>query len=83
VEVIEAKLVSQLSNMFSPTMVISMTANLVNEIAGESEENRAEREQLTKQLETLMKGSETCKRFITIKAPGKKNTLFSPFPKYT
>jgi hypothetical protein len=44
----------------------------VTEIAGESEENRAQREQLTKQLDVLMKGSETCKRFVRVL--GKKYT---------
>lgn len=43
-----------------------MTAEMVASIAGESEENRAQREQLTKQLDVLMKGFETCKRFMTI-----------------
>lgn len=77
IEVIEAKLVSQLNNIFSPVTVTSMAADLVNSIAGESEENRAQREQLAKQLDILMKGSETCKRFISIRALGKKST--SPF----
>lgn len=41
-----------------------MPADLVTCIAGESEENRAQREQLTRQLDVLMTGSETCTRFI-------------------
>lgn len=71
VEVIEAKLVSQIDHIFSPTTVTSMDPDLVDSIAGESEENRAEREQLRKQLDVLRKGSETCKRFISIKFPSK------------
>jgi hypothetical protein len=51
-----------------------MPADLVTRIAGESEENRAQREQLTSQLDVLLKGSETCKRFIGIKALGEKST---------
>jgi hypothetical protein len=74
VEVIEAKLISPLYDIFSPTTVISMPADLVTGVAGESDENRAQREQLTGQLDVLMKGSETCKRFIGIKALGEKST---------
>ncbi|KAL9064530.1 MAG: hypothetical protein Q9161_008822 [Pseudevernia consocians] len=44
-----------------------MPAELTTRIAGESEENRAQREQLTKQLDVLMKGSDTCKRFISVR----------------
>lgn len=49
-----------------------MPADLVTRIAGESEENRAQREQLTKQLDVLMKGSDTCKHFIGVRNLGKK-----------
>jgi hypothetical protein len=41
IEVIEAKLVSPLHDIFSPIAVTSMAAVLVTGIAGESEENRA------------------------------------------
>lgn len=67
IEVIEAKLISRLHDIFSPITVTSMPADLVTSIAGESEENRAQREQLNKQLEVLMKGTETCKRFIGVR----------------
>jgi len=56
-----------------------MPADLVTSIAGESEENRAQREQLTKQLDILMKGSETCKRFIGVGGLGEKSTQYVPF----
>ena len=71
IEVIEAKLISPLHGIFSPITVASMPADLVTSIAGESEENRAQREQLNKQLEVLMKGTETCKRFIGVRILGK------------
>lgn len=71
IEVIEAKLISPLHDIFSPITVTSMPAELVTSIAGESEENRAQREQLNKQLEVLMKGTETCKRFIGVRILGK------------
>jgi len=72
VEVIEAKLISPLGDVFSPIAVSAMPADLVTRIAGESEENRAQREQLTKQLDVLMKGSDTCKRFIGVRLLGKR-----------
>ena len=71
IEVIEAKLISPLHGIFSPITVASMPADLVTSIAGESEENRAQREQLNKQLEVLMKGIETCKRFVGVRILGK------------
>lgn len=75
IEVTEAKLVSQLGSIFSPITVTSMAADLVTSIAGESEDNRAEREQLTKQLDVLIKGSEICKRFIGIRVLGKESIV--------
>ncbi|KAL3422985.1 dynamin family protein [Phlyctema vagabunda] len=66
VELIEAKLISSLYDIFSPVTVSSMAVDLVVSVAGESEENCAQREQLSRQLDVLMKGSETCKRFIGI-----------------
>ncbi|KAM3070385.1 hypothetical protein ACMFMG_010212 [Clarireedia jacksonii] len=64
IEVIEAKLISSLHDLFSPMSVLSMPDDLVTEIAGEPEESRMQREQLTKQLHVLTKGTETCKHFI-------------------
>lgn len=72
IEVIEAKLISPLGDVFSPVAVSAMPADLVTRIAGESEENHAQREQLTKQLDVLVKGSDTCKRFIGVRLLGKK-----------
>lgn len=48
-----------------------MSPDLVTSMAGESEESRAQREQLAKQLDVLTKGSETCKRFIGVRLLGK------------
>lgn len=66
-----------LEKNFSPVAVSAMPANLVTEIAGESEESRAERDQLTRQLDILMKGSETCKRFIGARVLGMLRTLLN------
>ncbi|KAH8749408.1 interferon-induced GTP-binding protein Mx [Hyaloscypha sp. PMI_1271] len=70
IEVIESKLISPLHTIFSPITVTSMSADLVTCIAGESEENRAQREQLNKQLEVLTKGIETCRRFAGVRIVG-------------
>ena len=67
IEVIEVKLIFPLGGILTPVAVSAMSADLVTSIAGESEENRAEREQLNKQLEVLMKGSDTCKRFVGLR----------------
>ncbi|KAL8826245.1 MAG: hypothetical protein Q9191_003922, partial [Dirinaria sp. TL-2023a] len=67
VEVIEAKLISPISSIFTPVAVSAMSADLVTSMADEFEENRAQREQLIKQLEVLMKGSDICKRFIGVR----------------
>jgi hypothetical protein len=56
-----------------------MPADLVASIAGESEETRILREQLTRQLDVLMKGSETCKRFIGVRGLGERSTWHVPF----
>ena len=70
-EVIEAKLISPLGEMFTPVAVSEMSADLVASMAGESEEHCAQREQLTKQLNVLTEGSKTCKRFIGFRLLGK------------
>jgi len=67
VEIIEAKLVSPLYDIFSPISVSLLADDVVTGIAGESEENRAQRDELVRQLEVLMKGYETCKHFIGIR----------------
>ncbi|KAI1260646.1 dynamin family protein [Xylariaceae sp. FL1019] len=64
VEVIEEKLLAVLGDIFSPIKVFNMSPELVATIAGEAREIRAKRKKLTKQVDVLKKGSETCKRFI-------------------
>jgi hypothetical protein len=65
---------SPLGAIFSPVAVSDMPADLVTSIAGESEENRDLREQLSKQLDVLMRGSDTCKRFIGARLFGENDT---------
>jgi hypothetical protein len=79
IEAIEAKLISHLGGIFSPVSLYDMSPDLVTSIAGESEENRALREQLTKQLDVLTKGSDTCKRFIGARLFGKIGAWLVPF----
>ena len=50
-----------------------MDATQVTRIAGESEESRALRDDLTKQLGILGKGLETCKRFAGLRLGGGKS----------
>lgn len=73
VEVIEEKLLAVLSDILSPVKVFGMSPELVAIIAGEPREIRAKRKRLTKQLDVLKKGSETCKRFIGVRLGGKSS----------
>ena len=70
-EVVEGKLISPLGGIFTPVAVSTMSVDLVASMAGESEESRAQREEVAKQLDVLTKGSDTCKRFIGVRLLGK------------
>ncbi|KAK3389943.1 P-loop containing nucleoside triphosphate hydrolase protein, partial [Podospora didyma] len=70
VEIIESKLVAALDNILSPMSVFKMTPELVSAIAGESEENRSQRDQLTRQLDVLRNGLQTCKKFVGLRIRG-------------
>ncbi|KAI1845364.1 hypothetical protein JX266_008459 [Neoarthrinium moseri] len=70
VEIIEVVLVSALPAILSPVKVYEMAPELVARIAGESEEAQNQREQLTRQLEVLSRGAETCKEFAVTKFNG-------------
>lgn len=74
VEVVEAKLVSALRDIFSPIVVFNMHQNLVESIAGESQEEHARRESLKYQLEILGAGLEACKRVTGFSLLGKTRT---------
>lgn len=67
VELVEIELIQALSEIFSPVTVFSMQPELVERIAGESDETRSTRDELSKQLEVLGKGSDFCKRFVGMK----------------
>jgi len=70
VEVVEKKLVAQLHGILSPVSIFRMPDAQVSRIAGESEESRSQREQLSRQLDVLRKGLLTCKRFAGMKFGG-------------
>lgn len=64
VEAVEVKLVQSLGSLFTPIKVYEMPSELVSRIAGESEENRALREQLNKKIQILRNGLSTCRKFV-------------------
>ncbi|KAI8958841.1 dynamin family protein [Daldinia sp. FL1419] len=66
-EAIEQKLLAALPNILSPVAVFSMPPELTERIAGESQESRELREELTKKIKILQEGSDTCKRFVDSK----------------
>ncbi|KAI0467558.1 dynamin family protein [Xylaria cf. heliscus] len=77
VEVIEEKLLAVLGDILSPVKVFGMPPALVATIAGEPREIRAKRKKLTKQLDVLHKGSETCKRFVGVRLGDDDSDYFS------
>ena len=79
IEVIEAKLISPLGGIFTPVAVSAMSVEFVASIAGESEENRAQRAQLNQQLEVFTQGFDECKRFIGVRLIGKFDLFLSCF----
>ncbi|RYC55376.1 hypothetical protein CHU98_g10834 [Xylaria longipes] len=77
VEVIEEKLLAVLGDILSPVKVFGMSPELVATLAGEAREIRAKRKKLTKQLDVLHKGSETCKRFVGVRLGDDDSDYFS------
>ncbi|GLA75056.1 hypothetical protein AtubIFM55763_006317 [Aspergillus tubingensis] len=74
VEVVEVKLVQSLSDIFTPLKVFEMPAELVSRIAGESDENRALRQQLSRKLQVLDRGLWTCRQFVSGRGIGMNGT---------
>lgn len=70
VETIEHKFTQALAAILSPVKVFEMPSELVTRIAGESEENRALREQLNKKLQVLTNGLVTCRQFVGNRSVG-------------
>ncbi|KAH5707452.1 hypothetical protein HBI20_205330 [Parastagonospora nodorum] len=66
VEVVETNLIAQLGDILSPIKVTQLAADVVTSVAGESDEGRAKRRQLNNQLDVLIQGLETCKKFVVV-----------------
>ncbi|KAI1208672.1 P-loop containing nucleoside triphosphate hydrolase protein [Annulohypoxylon truncatum] len=77
-EVIEQKILMPLSDILSPVAVFKMPPDLVELIAGESQESRTKREDLTKKIDVLQRGLKTCERFVDSKLKGRTSILSSP-----
>ncbi|KAF5015725.1 hypothetical protein F66182_12841, partial [Fusarium sp. NRRL 66182] len=84
VEAVENKLVVSLSDLFSTIAVFEMAPEMVTSIAGETKEYRSLREQLSKKLDILVRGLETCKKFVGIRGiesntkPASTSVIHSP-----
>ena len=64
VEAVETSLLAKLGDIFSPLKVTYLAADMVTSVAGESDESLAKRKQLTNQLDVLVHGLDTCKKFV-------------------
>ncbi|KAE9380155.1 hypothetical protein N431DRAFT_498044 [Stipitochalara longipes BDJ] len=60
---VQAPIIRGVPNIFCPTAVFSMDTEIVNRIAGESEEKIMERESILRRLATLEKGAQICKQY--------------------
>lgn len=67
---------SELGNILSPIGVFQMANDLVTRMAGESEDSRTKREQLSRQIEVLNNGLGVCKNFVGLKIGG--GTVLAP-----
>jgi len=61
---------AKLNNILSPIKITYLPADVVTSVAGESEESCVKRKQLTNQLDVLVRGSETCRRFMVGRLQG-------------
>jgi hypothetical protein len=60
---VQAPIIREISKIFCPTAVYSMDTDVVNRIAGETEEKIEERESILRRLSTLEKGALICKQY--------------------
>lgn len=63
IEVVEVCLMSALPDILTPVGVYKMSPAFISSVAGEPEDRRALRAQLTKQLEVLTEAARACERF--------------------
>jgi hypothetical protein len=72
---IEAYLLAQLTDVFSPTVVLNLDDATISRIAAESDESVAEREDLTKKLKVLDSTMKTMQRLRTITNAGRSSCI--------
>lgn len=70
-EAVETSLIAKLGEILSPMKVTYLAASIVTNVAGESDESRMKRGQLTSQLDVLVQGLQTCKKFMVGRLHGK------------
>ncbi|KZM21682.1 GTPase [Ascochyta rabiei] len=64
VEAVETNFIARLGDILSPIKVTWLAPEVVTSIAGESDESRAKRNSLSNQLNVLIQGLQTCKKFV-------------------
>lgn len=60
---VQGPIIREVPKLFCPTVVFSMDAKVINDIAGETDEKRAERKSILHRLEILEKGALICKQY--------------------
>ncbi|PMD54742.1 uncharacterized protein K444DRAFT_539458 [Hyaloscypha bicolor E] len=61
--VVQAPIIREVPKIFCPTAVFSMDPDVINRIAGETEEQIMERDSILRRLATLEKGALICKQY--------------------
>ena len=61
--VVRANIASRLSTLFCPKLVFAMKPELVTKIASESEEKKAQRQDIGSRLAALEAGNDLCKQY--------------------
>jgi len=71
-------MIAKLDGILSPIKVAYLATDVVTSVAGESDESLARRKQLTHKLDVLVKGSETCKKFMLVRLQGTRDMAIHP-----
>jgi hypothetical protein len=58
---IQSPIIRQVPQIFCPTTIFSMKADIIKQMAGETDEKVNEREEIERRLEILNKGADICK----------------------
>lgn len=73
--VVRANIASRLSSLFCPKSVFAMNHELVAKIASESEEKKAQRQDICNRLSALEAGNELCKQYALRVTSGSSSQL--------